>query len=100
MHCFNHQNSSSAVGITHPGSGALGILQDKSLCSSGHMESERALHNLIFLPYCGFFFLSRYKMKVRSLQGMYKGNLSILLFACEVSVSALMELDGQRIKNC
>lgn len=39
-------------------------------------------------------------MKVTSLQGMYKGNLSILLFACEVSVSALMELDVQSRKNC
>lgn len=39
-------------------------------------------------------------MKGRSLQGMYKGNLSILLFACEVSVSALMEHFGQGVKNC
>lgn len=39
-------------------------------------------------------------MKVRSVQGMYKANLSILLFACEVSVSALTELDVKGIKNC
>lgn len=39
-------------------------------------------------------------MKVRSLQGMYKANLSILLCECEVSVSARTELDVQGIKNC